>query len=79
MRATKTIQAKSGRYQPFEVFDTGIRVRLYDYDTNRTYERNLWNDRAFQPYVMLNGAWRSLSQMVRHKGVPFTCCDYVEV
>ena len=61
----------------FTVRRTDERVRFFDYETLRTFTRKLWVDKVGQPYVWLNGEFRSLSQEVTtDNGIPFTICHY---
>ena len=73
----KQITSKNIEGSKFIVRRTDERVRFFDYDTWRTLTRKLWVDKVGQPYVWLNGEFRSLSQQVMtEKGIPFTCGNY---
>lgn len=77
--ATKMIRSKNDAYEPFEITDTGRKVRFYDFETKRSYTRRAWEDRIHGTHVKVNGAWRLLSQFATTpNGLPFTVCEYVE-
>lgn len=73
----KTITSKNIEGEKFNVKNTGKSVKFYDYDTSRTYVRKLWVDRIDQPYVWLNGEFRSISYLTfTENGLPFTIGNY---